>query len=104
MTFDYKSFIVTHNLILAMVYGKICNALLDTSSTLKCFLCGATSKQFNLIDEMVKREVKTDNLSFWISVLHGWIHFFECLLHLSYKLSLKKWQARGDVEKNCFRK
>jgi len=62
-------------------------------------LCGATSKQFNLIDEMVKREVKTDNLSFGISVLHGWIRFFECLLHLSYKLPLKKWQARGDVEK-----
>jgi len=99
VTFDNKSFIVTHNLILAMVDGKICNALTDTTSTLKCFLCGATSKQFNLIDEMVKREVKTDNLSFGISVLHGWIRFFECLLHLSYKLPLKKWQARGDVEK-----
>jgi len=104
VTFDNKSFIVTHNLILAMVDGKICNALTDTTSTLKCFLCGATSKQFNLIDEMVKREVKTDNLSFGISVLHGWIRFFECLLHLSYKLPLKKWQARGDVEKKLFQK
>jgi len=52
-----------------MVDMKICNALTDTKSTLKCFLCGATSKQFNLIDEIVKREVKTDNLSFGISVL-----------------------------------
>ncbi|KAL4152921.1 hypothetical protein QTP88_000754 [Uroleucon formosanum] len=99
VTFDKKSFIVTHNLILGMVDGKICNALTDTTSTLRCFLCGTISKQFNLIDEMVKREVKTDNLSFGISVLHGWIRFFECLLHLSYKLPLKKWQARGDVEK-----
>jgi len=97
--FENKSFVVTHNLILAMVDGKICNALTDTSTTLKCFLCGATSKQFNLIDDMMIWEVKTDNLSFGLSILHGWIRFFECLLHLSYKLPLKKWQAREEGDK-----
>jgi len=34
-----------------------------------------------------------------MSTLHAWIRLFECLLHLSYKLSLKKWQARTENEK-----
>lgn len=28
--------------------------------------------------------------------MHGWIRIFECLLHLAYKLPLKKWQAWGS--------
>lgn len=53
-TFENKTFDVSYNLILTMVDAKICNALTDTSSILTCYLCGATSKQFNLIDEMMK--------------------------------------------------
>jgi hypothetical protein len=53
---------------------------------------------------MIKRKVKTDNLSLGRSVLYGGIRFIEYLLHFSYKLPLKKWQARGDAEKNSFRK
>lgn len=83
---------------LIMVNGKICNPVTDKSSTLKCFLCGAKLKQFNLIDEMIKREVKTDNLAFGLSVLYGWIRFFKGLLHFSYKLPLEKWQVRGDFD------
>jgi hypothetical protein len=28
----------------------------------------------------------------------AWIRFFECCLHLSYKLGIKKWQARTTEE------
>lgn len=90
---------VSHNLILSMIDGKVCNALTETTSTQKCFLCGSTSKDFNQIEEMVKKEVKIENLQFGLSILHGWIRFFECLLHLSYKLPIKKWQARSEIEK-----
>lgn len=31
--------------------------------------------------------------------LHAWIRFFECLLYVVYKLSLKIWQARGVENK-----
>lgn len=93
---DEKSFEVMHNLVLTMVDGKVCNALTDTTSTQKCYLCGVTSKEFKSIEKMIQRDVKTDNLEFGLSVLHGWIRFFECLLHIAYKLPLKKWQARGD--------
>lgn len=90
---------INHKLIFAMVDGKVCNALTGTTSTMRCFVCGATSKEFNKIDEMILKDIKTDNVAFGLSVLHGWIRMFECLLHLSYKLPLKKWQARGKEEK-----
>lgn len=87
---------VNHTLIFSMIDGKVCNALTDTRSTQKCFICGATSKQFNKVEEMIIRDINTENLGFGLSVLHGWIRMFECLLHLGYKLPLKKWQARGS--------
>lgn len=49
---------------------------------------------------MLTREINVDNLRFGISTLHAWIRFFECCLHLSYKLGIEKWQARKeDVKK-----
>ncbi|XP_049301884.1 uncharacterized protein LOC125775388 [Bactrocera dorsalis] len=90
---------VRHTLILSMVDGKVCNALTETSSTQKCYLCGGMSRKFNLIGKMIEKEVKMENLHFGLSTLHGWIRFFECLLHLSYKLPIKKWQARSESDK-----
>lgn len=37
---------------------------------------------------------------FGISVLHAYIRTFELLLHISYKINLKEWQARGTEAKN----
>lgn len=91
---------VFHSLIFSMIDAKICNAITNTSSTQKCYICGATSKEFNSVDEMLKRQITVEYLDFGISVLHGWIRFLECLLHLAYKLPIQKWQARGsDKEK-----
>lgn len=78
-----------------MVDGKICNALTHTKSTQKCYICGATSKDFNSIDNLLKRDISVANLEFGLSILHAWIRFFECLLHIAYKIPIKKWQARG---------
>jgi len=83
-----------------MIDGKICNALTQTTSTQKCYLCGSISKDFNDIDRMIRSKIVTENLQYGISVLHGWIRFFECLLHLAYKLPIKKWQARSEEDKN----
>jgi hypothetical protein len=41
---DDKSLEVMHDLVLTMVDGKVCNALTDTTSTQKYYLCGSTSK------------------------------------------------------------
>lgn len=81
---------VKHSLIFAMIDGKVCNAVTNTTSTQKCYICGATIKEFNDIAKVLTRPIKTENLEFGISVLHGWIRFFECLLHLAYRLPIQK--------------
>lgn len=82
-----------------MIDGKVCNALTSNKSTQKCYICGATAKQFNNIDIVLSRPMIDDNLKYGLSTLHAWIRFFECLLHLAYKMDLKKWQARGPEDK-----
>lgn len=84
---------------LVMIDGKVCNAITDTLSTQRCYLCGVTSKEFNSIDIMIARNANTESLKFGLSIWHGWIRFFECLIHLSYKIPIKKLQARSDIEK-----
>lgn len=98
-TIQSKQLKVAHKLIFSMVDGKVCNALTETKSTQKCFICGATSKQFNKIDEMICRNPNIESLKFGLSVLHGWIRMFECVLHLAYKLPIQKWEARGEEDK-----
>ncbi|CAI6375633.1 unnamed protein product [Macrosiphum euphorbiae] len=93
---DENTLVIKHNLTFTMIDGKVCNAVTGSTSTQKCYICNATCKDFNLIDEMIIRPIKMENLEFGISILHGWIRFFECLLHLAYKLPFKKWQARGS--------
>ncbi|XP_076292832.1 uncharacterized protein LOC143215029 [Lasioglossum baleicum] len=94
-----KEVVVKYNLNLTMVDGKVCNAVTHTASAQRCFLCGATSKQFNDLDMIAQKEVNQDHVRFGLSTLHAWIRFFECCLHLSYKLGIQKWQARNHEEK-----
>jgi hypothetical protein len=43
---------------------------------------------------------KENNKKFGLSSLHAWIRFFECSLHIGYKMTLKKWQARTVEDKS----
>lgn len=93
---DEHSMKIKHSLMFAMIDGKVCNAVTNTTSTQMCYICGASCKDFNDLAKMLTRPVKTEHLEFGISVLHGWIRFFECLLHLAYRLPIKKKQARKN--------
>lgn len=88
---------VKHTMTLTMVDGKVCNAATQTTSTMRCYICGATSKQFN--DLSIKKDVDIEALSFGLSILHARIRLFESILHLSYKLPVKKWQLRSEADK-----
>ncbi|KAL0879262.1 hypothetical protein ABMA27_003042 [Loxostege sticticalis] len=88
---------VKHTLLLKMINGKVCNALTETSISLKCYICGATPKQMN--DFSREYTVNRDNLGFGLSTLHAWIRCFECMLHISYRLEIKKWQVKGAEDK-----
>lgn len=87
---------IKHTLLLTMVDGKVCNAATDTASTMRCYICGQTSKDFNNLKRV---EANKESLKFGLSILHARIRFFEQLLHLAYKARIKKWQARSEEEK-----
>lgn len=80
-----KEVTVTHKLLFTMVDGKVCNAASDTSSTMRCYICKATSKEFNNLIEG-EHNIDSECLTFGLSISHARIRFFETLLHVSYKL------------------
>ena len=84
VTIAGKTFSIKYTMILTMIDAKVCNAATHTTSTMKCYICGAISKSFNDISE--KKDVNPDTLKFGLSILHARIRLFESLLHLSYKL------------------
>lgn len=95
-----KIIIIKHKLCLTMVDGKVCNAVSNVSSTMRCYICGATSKMFNTLVDSEETNIDGMTLNFGLSILHARIRLFETLLHLSYKLPVKKWQLRCKEDKD----
>lgn len=93
------SCMIVHTLLFTMVDGKVCNAATDTASTLRCYICGQTSKNFNELKKVDDSQLNTEALTFGLSILHARIRFFESLLHVSYKIPLKKWRITSQEEK-----
>ena len=85
-----------------MTDGKVCNALTETLSAQKCYICGATPKTMN--EESRDFDSNQEHFGFGLSTLHTWIRCFECLQHISYKLDIKKWHARSIEEKTSLKK
>ncbi|KAH9629098.1 hypothetical protein HF086_008547 [Spodoptera exigua] len=79
-------------MLFTMIDGKVFNAATHTKSTMKCYICGATSSQFNDLEK--ERLCKKDNLEFGLSLLHARIRFFESILHVAFRLPVKKWNVR----------
>lgn len=75
-----------------MVDTKVCNALTGTKSAQTCYICGSTPIHST-------RSPPENTYSFGISRLHVWIQSFEALLHIAYRIEIKKWQIRGPENK-----
>ena len=90
---------VNHLPVCTMIDGKTCNVLTATSSSQACNVCGATPKSMNDIPQLIKMSPNTNTYKFGISILHAYLRTFEYLLHIAYKLDIKKWQARGSSDK-----
>lgn len=104
-TIENSDVLVQHKLYFTMIDGKICNAVTENASTQRCYICGLTSKDFNKIDKILETKVIDESrYQFGLSSLHAWIRFFECLLHVSYKLVIQQWQARGNENKEMVAK
>ena len=89
-----SSYTILHEFHLTMVDGKTFGVLAE-ASTQTCGICRAIPKDMNNLDLVKRYPVDSDLLKYDLSSLHAWIRFFECVLHLSYRLSIKKWQVRG---------
>lgn len=92
-------FTVHHSLVKTMVDGKVCNTLSLNRPTQKCYICNASSSQFNDIEAIQLRSFNPESLNFGLSSLHAYIRFYECLLHISYKMPTQNKQARGEQNK-----
>lgn len=88
-----------HTVLCTMLDGKTCNVLTETSSTQTCNICKVSPKEINDLTKVVKRKCNVDAYKFGISVLHCFLRVYEFLLHISYKLDIKQWQARGPQAK-----
>jgi hypothetical protein len=95
---------VRHELLLTMIHGKICNAQTSTSSSQRCYVCGATPKEMNNQVTTKDKEVNFKSFSFGLSTLHAWIRFFECLLHIAYRIDIKKLQVRAEDQERFTRR
>lgn len=71
---EFQDTKIGNTMLFTMVGGKICNAATDTKSTMRCYICGATSKEF--YDLSKKKDVKDESLKFGQSILYARIRFF----------------------------
>lgn len=91
---------VEYELYFTMLDGKTLATVTGTKSKQTCCVCKATPKQFNnLENKEIRFKPKEGTLCYGLSVLHLWIRFFEWLLHLSYRVDIKKWQLRDARDK-----
>jgi hypothetical protein len=80
-----------------MIDAKVCNAATYTTSTMRCYICGETSKVYNNLS--TKKEITPETLQLWLSIMHPRIRLFERILHVTYTLHVQKWQLRSEDEK-----
>lgn len=87
-----------HKLDCTMIDGKTLDYLSD-STHCNCNICGALPSQMNNFVYVKTLPCNVENYSFGLSTLHCWIRFLECLLHISYRLQIKRTDARGAENK-----
>jgi len=90
-----KSFKVTRTLYCTMIDGKVCNVLTDQKSMTSCNICGVSPKHINDLQYIKQLKINKEHYKFDLSILHCWIRFMECLLHISYNLDFRESCARG---------
>jgi hypothetical protein len=88
---------VFHEMLFTMTDGKVCNAITSTSSAQVCYVCAASPKEMNAIDDTVRRPVNTTAFKFGLSTLDAWIRIFEYFLRVAYRLDIKKWQMCNHI-------
>ncbi|CAH0546785.1 unnamed protein product [Brassicogethes aeneus] len=95
-----STFTFEHIFKMTMIDGKVCNMATGTKSTSRCYICGATSKDFNNLTQKFNTTSKA--IEFGLSVLHARIRWFESVLHLAYKLPVKQYREKRTNEEKTY--
>lgn len=90
----FEDFEIRHEFYMTMIDGKIFSIISESSSQ-TCGICGATPKIMNNLNAIKNQPIKANMYEYGLSTLHAWIRCFECILHIAYRLPIKKWQVRG---------
>ena len=96
ISIGHCSILVKYKLFFTMIDGKVFQVLGDISSSQVCPICNASPKDMNDLVASKKRAINKDMLYHGLSPLHSYIRFMECILHISYRLKLKKWRVTGN--------
>ena len=96
---------VHHKLILTMVDGKVCQALTNTPSAASCYICKPTTNpsSMNNLAEIENKEINENTLSYGLSPLHLLINTMEFILHIGYRMRLKRWMVKGIENKKIYK-
>ena len=84
-----------------MVDGKLINILTNNKSTTSCSICDPftpPSKMNNII-EMITKKTHKQSCEYGLSPLHLLINVLGCILHISYRLTIKSRTVRGEKKK-----
>lgn len=61
---------------------------------------GAKLVDMNKIDKLLDRTVNTSSCQYGLQILHCCIRWMELVLHVSYRISFKKWMVKTDSQKS----
>lgn len=86
---------VKYDMVMTMVDGKVLNAITETFSAQRCYLCRRSISEFNNLKAIKNVPIHVDYLMFGITSLHCWIRTYECLIHIAYRLSFMRWSKSG---------
>ena len=96
---ETKYVIITYSFYMSMIDGKVLAYVTNTSSMQCCCICGAALNEMNSKDNLENGFLaREESLHYGISPLHCWMRFFECLLHISYRLEFKQWKVTKNFK------
>lgn len=85
---------IDHQFHMTMLDGKTFSVISESASQ-TCGICSATPKNMNDLNLVKSFPINGNLFEYGLSSLHAWIRFFECVLHIAYRIPIQKWQARG---------
>ena len=92
---------VQHVVNLTIIDGKIQTIISTGTNSYRCCFsvwCISNRNKQSVFSSSKKKF--EGNIRHGVSTLHAWIKFLECMLHISYKMQITKWQAKTEDKEN----